>query len=53
MIKYLEIKPNTKEIEELISLSKYWNDEDITRGYGINGLEDIIDKRTFWEVARL
>ena len=47
MIKYLEIKPNTKEIEELISLSKYWNDEDITRGYGINGLEDIIDKRTF------
>ena len=47
MIKYLEIKPNTKEIEELISLSKYWNDEDITRGYGINVLEDIIDKRTF------
>ena len=47
MIKYLEIKPKTKEIEELISLSKYWNDEDITRVYGINGLEDIIDKRTF------
>lgn len=47
MIKYLEIKPNNKEIEQLISLSKCWTNEDITRGYRINGLEDIIDKRTF------
>ena len=33
MINYLEIKPNTKELEELISLSKYWIDEDIIFGY--------------------
>ena len=47
MINYLEIKPSKKEMEELISLSKCWTDEDITRGYGINGTDDIIDKRVF------
>ena len=47
MIDYLEINPNEKEIEELISLSKCWADETITFGYGVNGLDDIIDKRVF------
>ena len=47
MINFLEIKPSKKDMEELISLSKCWTDEDITRGYGINGTDDIIDKRVF------
>ena len=47
MINYLEIKPTDKDVEELITLSKCWTDEDITRGYGVNGLDDIIDKRIF------
>ena len=47
MLKYLEIKPNDNEIKQLISLSKCWTDEDITRGYGINSINDIIDKRVF------
>lgn len=47
MINYSEINPSSKDIEELISLSKCWTDEDITRGYGVNGINDIIDKRIF------
>ena len=47
MLKYLEIKPNDNDIKQLISLSKCWTDEDITRGYGINSINDIIDKRVF------
>ena len=47
MINYLEINPSSKDIEELLSLSKCWTDEDITRGYGVNGINDIIDKRIF------
>ena len=42
-----EIKPNEKEIEALISLSKTWKDEDITFGYMENSINDIIDKRVF------
>lgn len=47
MINYSEINPSSRDIEELISLSKCWTDEDITRGYGVNGINDIIDKRIF------
>ena len=47
MINYKEIKPNEKELSELIALSKNWADENITRGYDVNSLADIIDKRIF------
>ena len=47
MIILKEIKPNEKEINELISLSQDWTKENITRGYGDNSIEDIIDKRVF------
>lgn len=46
-MEYLEIKPNDNEINELISLSKCWEDESITFGYIENGIDDIIDKRVF------
>ena len=42
-----EIKPNEKEIEELINLSILWEKEDITFGYRKNDINDIIDKRVF------
>ena len=37
-----EIKPNEKEIEELINLSILWEKEDITFGYRKNDINDII-----------
>lgn len=46
-MEYLEIKPNDNEINELILLSKCWEDESITFGYIENGIDDIIDKRVF------
>lgn len=42
-----EIKPNEKEIEELINLSVLWEKENITFGYRKNDINDIIDKRVF------
>jgi len=42
-----EIKPNKDEIDELINLSKIWEDERITFGYIKNSIDDIIDKRVF------
>lgn len=42
-----EIKPNEKEIGELIKLSILWENENITFGYRKNEIEDINDKRVF------
>ena len=50
MVIYEEIRPTTEEIQELISLSKVWEKEEITFGLLANETEDITDKRVF--VAR-
>ena len=45
MIEIKEIKPKENEIKELIHLSKIWEEENITFGYGKNEIKDIIDKK--------
>ena len=47
MINYIKIIPTEEEIEELILLSKNWEEENITYGYRENTKEDIIDKMVF------
>ena len=42
MINYIKIIPTEEEIEELILLSKNWEEENITYGYRENTKEDII-----------
>ena len=47
MITIEKIIPNKDEINELIELSKEWEEENITFGYRKNSEEDIIDKTIF------